>query len=207
MPRVRPRPIALISAVLGMFAIVAPAAHAGLLVPTVAGCAPEVLEQPFLPSGDPARYVLSPDGGFEAGAAGWSLSGAGIVADNESFDVHAPGERAALELQRGGSATSAAMCVGIEHPTLRLFARQQGSPTSTLRIDVLFKTVLGTTHLLTIGRLLAGDAWAPRVVTPVVANLLALVPGERTPVAFRFTAEGDGPWRIDDVYVDPYSKG
>src|SRR3954453_19360233 len=101
MPPVRPRPIALISAVLGIFALVAPAAHAGLLVPTAAGCAPEVLEQPFLPWGDPAHYVLSPDGGFEAGAAGWSLSGAGIVADNESFDVHAPGERAALELQPG----------------------------------------------------------------------------------------------------------
>ena len=41
---------------------------------------------------------------------------------------------------------------------------------------------------------------------PVVANLLALLPGARTPIAVRFTAEG-GSWLVDDVYVDPYSKG
>src|SRR4051794_40927743 len=123
----RPRRIALVSAVLGMMALTAPAAHAGLLVPTAAGCAPGGLEQPFLRWGDPARYVLAPDGGCEAGAAGWSRSGAETMADNESFYVHAAGESAALELQPGGSATSPAMCVGIEHPTLRLFARRQGS--------------------------------------------------------------------------------
>ena len=39
----------------------------------------------------------------------------------------------------------------------------------------------------------------------VVANLLPLLPGEHTPVAFRFTALG-GDWSIDDVYVDPYSR-
>src|SRR3954468_23197956 len=95
----RPRSIALISAVLGIFALAAPAAHAGLLAPSATGCPPEVLEQPFLPWADPASYVLAPDGGFESGAAGWRLSGAAVVADNEPFYVHAAGERAALELQ------------------------------------------------------------------------------------------------------------
>ena len=39
----------------------------------------------------------------------------------------------------------------------------------------------------------------------VIANLLPLLPGETTPVAFRFTAQG-ADWSIDDVYVDPYAK-
>ena len=42
---------------------------------------------------------------------------------------------------------------------------------------------------------------------PILVNLLALVPGERTAVAFRFTPRGLGSWLIDDVYVDPYGTG
>jgi hypothetical protein len=40
---------------------------------------------------------------------------------------------------------------------------------------------------------------------PLVANLLPLLPGSHTAVSFRFTA-GGGCVRIDDVYVDPYSR-
>src|SRR4051794_10752732 len=202
------RPIALVAALLSALAVAAaPAADAGLLAATATRCAPEVFEQPFLPWADPASYVLAPDGGFEGGAAGWTLSGAAVVADNERFYVHAPGEQAALELPPGTSATSPAMCVGIEHPTVRLFARQDGSPTSTLRIDVLYNDAAGITRSLTTRRILAGAGWAPTVVPPVIVTLLALLPAERTAVAFRFTAVGDSSWRIDDVYVDPYSKG
>ena len=35
---------------------------------------------------------------------------------------------------------------------------------------------------------------------------LPLLPGERTPVAFRFTPQGKGTWSIDDVYVDPHAR-
>jgi hypothetical protein len=43
---------------------------------------------------------------------------------------------------------------------------------------------------------------------PIVANLLPLLPGDHTPVAFRFTPVGlGGDWRIDDLYVDPYRRG
>jgi hypothetical protein len=36
-------------------------------------------------------------------------------------------------------------------------------------------------------------------VMPVLGNLLS------SQVSFRFTSLGD--WRVDDVFVDPYSKG
>ena len=40
----------------------------------------------------------------------------------------------------------------------------------------------------------------------VLANLLPLLPGAHTPVAFRFTPLLGGEWSIDDVYVDPFQR-
>jgi hypothetical protein len=37
-------------------------------------------------------------------------------------------------------------------------------------------------------------------------NLLPLLPGNYTPVEFRFTPQG-GSWQLDDVYVDPHHSG
>jgi hypothetical protein len=39
----------------------------------------------------------------------------------------------------------------------------------------------------------------------MLANLLPLLPGQQTPVRFKFTAIA-GSWQIDDVYVDPYQR-
>ena len=38
----------------------------------------------------------------------------------------------------------------------------------------------------------------------MVGNLLPLLPGDMTPVEFRFTPLLGGDWQIDDVYVDPF---
>jgi hypothetical protein len=50
-----------------------------------------------------------------------------------------------------------------------------------------------------------GGGWAPTLPMTVVANLLPLLPGDQTAVAFRFTAVA-GSWQIDDVYVDPWNR-
>ena len=183
-----------------------PAAQAGPLVSSASDCDAQVLEQPFLPWLDVANYVLAPDGTLEAGAAGWTLDGASAVEGNESFYVHGSGESSSLQIGAGGSATTPAMCVGIEHPTLRLFARRtSGSLLSTLAVDVLFEDAGGNVHSLRIGNVIAGSSWSPTLAMPVVANLLPLLPGDHTAVAFRFSAAG-ATWRIDDVYVDPYRR-
>ena len=58
-----------------------------------------------------------------------------------------------------------------------------------------------------VGAVLPTSSWQPTVLpVVVVANLLPLLPGQRTPVAFRFTPTLGGAWSIDDVYVDPYSR-
>jgi hypothetical protein len=184
-----------------------PAANAGILVSSATSCDEQTFEQPFLPWADVANYVLAPNGTFESGTSGWTLSGgASVVSGNESFYVHAPGESSSLSLPAGSSATSGSMCVGIEHPTLRIFASKANALTSTLKTEVLFEDATGSVHALTIGVLSASSSWQPSVVMPIVVNLLPLLPDERTAVAFRFTVQGAGVWRVDDVYVDPYRR-
>jgi hypothetical protein len=172
-----------------------------------AGCPERPLDRTFLPWLDPAWYTQAPNGGFESGASGWSLErGAAVVDGNEPFLVGGSGDASALALPSGGSATSSAMCIGVEHPTLRFFARNTGDPTSLLTVSVVFRDPLGVRRTLPVGVVTARSSWAPTPVVPVVVNQLSLLGDQQ--VAFRFTAaDGRGEWTIDDVYVDPYKKG
>lgn len=197
-----------LGAIAAAFALAPAAAQAGPLVASAPNCDEQTLSQPFLPWADPAQYTLAPNGGFEQGSSKWSLSGdAAVVSGNESYYVRSADDSKSLRLGSDSSATSGTVCVGIEHPTLRLFARNTGSALSTLRVDVLFEDAAGNVNSAPIGVLIAGQSWQPTAVMPLVVNLLPLLPGERTPVAFEFTPQGaGGNWRIDDVYVDPWRR-
>ncbi len=177
-------------------------ANAGVLVKAAPSCAEQTLSKPFRPWGDLADYTLSPGGAFEAGEQAWSLSGAQIEAGNEPFRVRKASDGRSLELQPGEVATSPVMCVGLEHPTLRLFAKGERKLLSSLTVEVITETSLGLTLALPIGVALPSGSWQPTPAYLVVANLLPLLPGQYTPVQFRFRAIG-GTWNIDDVYVDP----
>jgi hypothetical protein len=168
------------------------------------GCA-DVLEQPFLPWLDPAHYTLAPDGGLEAQASGWTLrDGAKVVAANEPYFVRSTADERSLILPPGSSATTPTMCVGLEHPTLRMFVANSGSPLSTLKVEVLYPGVLGLLQSVPIGYVAAGPSWQPTVPLLVLVNATAL--SGTTQVAFRFTPQGEssGAWSVDDVYVDPF---
>jgi hypothetical protein len=163
-----------------------------------AGCPEQPSAQTFLPWLDVAWYVPAPDGGLEGGGSGWDLSGGAAVVDGNQ--PYLDGNRS-LALPGGASATTEPMCIGIEHPTIRLFARNTGSLTSALAVSVVARGPLGGRLELPIGVVTAGSRWAPTAVMPVVVNLLS----DRA--AFRFTPLDDrGEWTIDDVYVDPYNK-
>lgn len=189
-------------------AVFASPAAAGLVVPSADACEDRAWEQPFLPWLDVANYVLAPDGTLESGGAGWSLSGgAAVVEGNETFFVHGPGETKSLALPAGSAAQSAAMCVGIEHPTLRFFVKRTGgSPLASLRVEVVYENHLGALETLPIGVTGASGDWSPSPVMVISASLLPLLPGEHTPVAFRFVPQGSASWQVDDVYVDPYIR-
>lgn len=182
-------------------------AEAGVLVDTTTDCDRQALEQPFLRWADPASYTLVPGGSFSEGAGRWRLSQSRLVADNEPWNVHGDARPASLRIDAGGSATSPAMCVGLEHPTLRFFARNVGSLLGSLVVEVLFEDAQGQVHALPISAMLGDFGWQPTMPAPIVANLLPLLPGAHTPVAFRFHSATGGEWLIDDVYVDPYRKG
>jgi hypothetical protein len=202
------RPLLLIAAALTVGALIAPAgASAGALVASAPDCAQQSLSQPFAPWLDPAQYQFAGDGGFEAGAAGWDLSaGAATTSGNEPYYIHDGGDSHSLALPSGSSATSPTVCVGLEHPTLRFVAKKTSGLLASMGVEVLFEDAVGATHSLPIGMVGGTSGWQPTAPMVVVANLLPLLPGDYTPVQFRFTALS-GSFRIDDTYVDPWGKG
>jgi hypothetical protein len=152
---------------------------------------------------DPAWYTPLPGGGFEQGTPAWRLTGGGgTVEDNEPFYIGSPLDRRSLRLPPGASGTSPSICLGVEHPTLRLLVRG-GPPTARLTISAVVSDLAGETRTIPLTTLVA-RGWSPTVPVPVALNTLAAVlPAS---VAFRFEAAGSH-WGIDDVYVDPYGKG
>jgi hypothetical protein len=183
-------------------------ANAGVLVASSPSCDGQAMSKTFLPWLDVADYTPLAGADFESGAAGWSLDGAAVAGGNEPYRVGGSADAKSLALSSGDSATSPAMCVGITHPTIRFFAKRRSGgllSASTLRVDVLFETAGGYAVSLPVGLASNGGSWQATSPMLVVANLLPLLPGETTPVAFRFTAQG-GDWSVDDVYVDPYGR-
>ncbi len=195
---------------LATVALGAGSANAGVLVSSATDCDDQALSQPFAPWLDLAQYTPLPGGDFESGAAGWALSGGSAVASgSEPFHVAGASDAKSLKVPAGGSATSPAICVGIEHPTIRFFAkRNSGGPLglSTMRVEVLFENNLGLVESLSIGAVTGTSSWQPTLPMTVLASLLPLLPGEHTPVAFRFTSQLGGNWSIDDIQVDPYQR-
>lgn len=181
------------------------AASAGPLTDSAPSCDTQVFSQPFVPWGDVASYTLNPGGSFENGAAGWSLKGASVAGGNEPFFVTSKRDRRSLALPDGSAAVSAPICVGIEHPDIRFFA-SASNVTARLAVDVLFEDGAGNVLSAAIGTVTGSSDWAPTGPFPIFANLLPLLPGNHTAVAFRFRATG-GSFRIDDLYVDPYQRG
>ena len=172
------------------------------------GCG-DTSTQPFLRFLDPLPYTLAPDGGFEAGAAGWTLSGgARVVSGNEPFGLSAGSS--SLSLPERSSATSPPMCVGLLLPIVR-FAATGGELLSSLKVEVLYQNAFGRTSSIELlpGALPSGSRWAPTLPLLQLGGLLNAVTlnGLTTDVQFRFTPRGvfgGGNWRIDSVYVDPW---
>jgi hypothetical protein len=197
--------LGLVAAALTVAAFVPSTAYAGLLAADATSCEEQTFSQPFLPWADPASYTLQPGGDFEPGSPAWdATAGAAATTVNEPWTVTDEYDGRSLSLTSGASATSPSICVGIEHPDIRFFAKASSS-FAALKVEVFFIDANGDTQSLTIGNVSGNNGWSPTVQMPIVANLLPLLPGSKTPVAFRLTATS-GSWKVDDFYVDPYSK-
>lgn len=185
-------------------------ASAGVLVASAPSCEDQALAKTFLPWLDVADYTALSGGDFEGDGAGWSMTGAAAVAGgNETYQVGGADDAKSLALDAGSSATSPAICVGVEHPTIRFFAKRRAtglqSSLSTLRVEALTETATGAVVTTPVGSVGGTSSWQPTLPMAIGTNLLAPLPGERTAVALRFTAVG-GDWSVDDVWVDPYNR-
>jgi len=190
---------------MGLSAVLASTASAGPLLADAGDCEEQQLSEPFKPWVDPMRYTPVRDGGFERNGKRWRLEGgAEAGAGNEPWKVAGEHDGRSLVVPEGAQATSPAICVGLAEPTLRFFARGSDDAAPAMLVEVLFEDASGAVHSFPIGAD-AGGNWHPTTIMPVLVNLLPLLPGEQTPVAFRFTALS-GDFRIDDVYVDPWCQ-
>jgi hypothetical protein len=198
----------LLAAVCVLGGVSAPVASGGLIDPVVSPCAGQSFSQPFLRWLDLSQYMLVPNGGFESGSSGWALQGgAQAVAGNESFGVRSSNDGFSLALPAGASTTSSPFCLGTLYPTARLFVRNTGALTSTLRVEVLYKDVFGIPRSLQIATVSGTANWQPTLPLLLFANVTALplLTDGATQAQLRFTTLRDGgDWRIDDIYVDPY---
>jgi hypothetical protein len=157
---------------------------------------------------DNKSYVLTENGGLEAGDTGWTLAdGAAVAEGNETFAVGGAADHQSLSLPAGSSATTPANCVARHDGTFRAFARTDGGKDARLKVEVLYLDGKGKKRSRVAGKLRAGDEWQP---TKKLAVALGRAKGHGkmtvAHVAFRFTPVGDGAWQLDDVYLDPRAR-
>jgi hypothetical protein len=158
--------------------------------------------------GDTRSYYLAPNGGFESGSTGWTLSGgAAVVSGNEPF---AASGTHSLALPSGSSATSPVVCIGPQDVAIRMFGVDSGGKDSGVRVRVLWygllNRLLGATDVTTFA---AGGPWAPTGIANSAGGGNVLIPllGS-TSARIEITPVGSGSaWQIDDVYVDPFCRG
>jgi hypothetical protein len=181
----------------------------GVLVALAAGVAPasaglgltcpSPTSTPFAGWSDYANYAFVPDGGFEGGASGWTLSGgARTTSGNESFYIHSKSDKASLSLPAGASATSPPMCISLLSSKMRFVVR--GDSGSAVKVQVIYRGLLSSVlGVFDGGTISVGGSWKP---SPQIGMLGGTLPLLTASVSFRFTAVG-GAAAIDDVYLDP----
>jgi hypothetical protein len=185
--------LALVAGIAALARTAAPAsAGLGLACPDPTG-------KPFAPWSDYANYAFSPNGGFETGANGWSLSGGPKVGlGNESFYVHGSGDKYSLSMPAGATATSPTMCISLLSGKMRFVAR--GDSGAKVKVQIVYRGLLSSVlGILDGGTMTVGTSWSP---SPQVGMLGGVPPLLTASVSFRFTASG-GSVAIDDVYLDP----
>ena len=175
-----------------------------------AACAPTPTTKAFQAFGDSNDYSLVPNGGFEVGTGGWSLSGARVAYGNEPWSVRAAGDSKSLAIDATGSAVSPTVCIDVNRPTYRFFARRTSGSWGVLNLRVRWQDSSGHTNETTIASLDSnfGTAWGVSSAYNI-ATLLGLWNADQdSSVQFVFDPENyGGNWAIDDVYVDPYARG
>ena len=188
-------------------ALLAPAgsASAGILSQSAGPCPSYPMSQTFAAWLDPMSYTLAPGGAFESTSGLAFTGGARLVAGNETSYVHSRNDRSSVLIPQGGTVTTGPICVNLDNPTVRFFAKRPSfALLPVLTVEGLFTTKSGgTASLPLVGAPLAGGTWSlqlPMVATPAVLELT-----DSTMMRFRIRAVS-GSWQVDDFYVDPLRR-
>jgi hypothetical protein len=197
----------LFAAAVAAMALLAPAgtASAGLISQSAGPCPSYESGKVFSRWLDPFSYTLAPGGSFES-ASGLTLTGgARIVAGNVTSYIHGSADRNSLLLPRGATATTGPICVGMDKPTVRFFAKRPNFALLPLMtVEGVYTTKSGATSSLPlVGVPLAGGGWSLQLPFVSAGSLLEL--GDTTMMRFRLRAVS-GDWQIDDFYVDPWRR-
>ena len=151
------------------------------------------------------KYTLAPGGAFE--------STAGLTLHRGRQDRRR--QRVLLREQRGGqefgadpargTVTTGPICVGLDKPTVRFFAKRPGFALLPLMtVEGVYTTKSGgTASLPLVGVPLAGNSWSLQLPFVSLGSVLEL--GDSTMMRFRIRAVS-GDWQIDDFYVDPWRR-
>lgn len=187
------------------------AASATATMPTsatsVAPCATRTLSEPFVRWNDAGNYFLVPNGGFENGAADWTLQGgAAVVSGNETFNAAGAGSHS-LQIPPGSQAQSQTMCVTRNEDSIRLFVGNQAVNGSILHVEAEVQNPqtgqIAQTAFDVNGNAVAAG-WSPTMVL----GIPDLLSGNGTQnLTLIFTTRGTpATWKIDDVFVDPFKS-
>jgi hypothetical protein len=197
----RPRGKRNLCALLGaaLLAFAAPAAAQACTVATANE------SQAFAQLGDPSYYTLVPGSDFRTGTDGWSTSGASVTTRLAALAFNGSTNSDALQIGAGGSAVSPVICVSNATPTFRFFGLAGG--VSLLQVNLLWTDAIGFSHVSPVGILTPSGGW--RASSPLMLGtaLPLWMPGSTLRVRVQFVPVGDDPWAIDEIYVDPYSRG
>lgn len=170
-----------------------------------ADCGTGPTSQIFAGWGDPASYALAPQGDLST-SDDWTLNKqASVVGEGDPFS----GASNSLELVKGAEAATPAMCVNLDNPTLRFFARDVGgNGKANLKVDMLYEDFDGHIRRMTVAKLKANAEWQPIMPLPIYLNFLAAASSSGvTAIALQFKAEGlqkDEVIDISGIYVDPF---
>jgi hypothetical protein len=159
-------------------------------------CSLPPLSQPFAPWLDYAQYELAPGGDFESST--WNLAeGASPAPGSDPYAVTGSLGSSSLSLLAGSSAQSPVTCVDATHPSIRFFMAGTGS------VEV---SLVAGNSVVPAGVAVAGGQWAPTPVMLTTSAVLGASSGGTAEVSVAFTGLSGSP-RVDDVFVDPWSRG
>jgi hypothetical protein len=161
----------------------------------------------FAAFGDSADYALVPGGSFEANTNPWSLTRAWVASGNEWWKVGGSNDARSLAISSTGRAVSGTVCVGSEHPTFRFFARRTSGSWGALDVKLRW-TDNGVTRETLAGSVSGADqSWRPSKSFNLAQLLGISNDDQAVQTQFVFEPAGGSAWAIDDLYVDPYTRG